>query len=219
MKDGREQRHALDTGTFRDRRQGERLLRDYASQLIETRYRAGEIRATTADTQAGLWKVHIGPTFGAVKLNAITTPMVREWVAEVTARVSQVTAAKAYRCLSTILTTAIADGLIGSNPCTIRGAGVEKSPERPTATRDQAYALADVVAPHRRALVLKAAWCGLRLGECAGLQRSDVDALHGTVSVTKQVQRSKRQGGFYEAEPKTAGGSASIRCLVHSVTK
>ena len=66
-----------------------------------------------------------------------------------------------------------------------------------------------------------AAWCGLRLGECAGLQRSDVDALHGTVSVTKQVQRSKRQGGFYEAEPKTAAGRRVVtmpRPLVDEMT-
>jgi hypothetical protein len=45
-----------------------------------------------------------------------------------------VTVAKAYRLLRTILNAAVEDGLLVRNPCTIKGAGVERSPERPIAT-------------------------------------------------------------------------------------
>ena len=45
--------------------------------------------------------------------------------------VSNVTAAKAYRLLRAVFNTALDDGLIRRNPCRIKGAGNEHSPERP----------------------------------------------------------------------------------------
>ena len=45
-------------------------------------------------------------------------------------QVSPVTVAKAYRLLKAIFNTAVDDGLLRRNPCRIKGAGQEKSPER-----------------------------------------------------------------------------------------
>jgi len=81
------------------------------------------------------------------------------------AGVTPVTAAKAYRLLKSILATAVDDGLIRRNPCRIKGASVEKSPERPVLTIGQVYALADAIGPRYRALILLACFCGLRWGE------------------------------------------------------
>ena len=206
----REQRHALDTGVFRDRRKGNATLGSYVPALIERRYEAGEIRASTADLQAILWNKHTAPMLGAVTLNALTTPMVREWHAKVRADVSAITAAKAYRLLRMALGIAVEDGLISVNPCTIKRAGQEKSPERPIATRDQVYELADAVPAHRRALVLMGAWGGLRVSECAGLRRRDVDLMHATVTVAQQLKWSKREGGYYEDAPKTEAGRRTV---------
>ena len=64
------------------------------------------------------------------------------------------TAAKAYRLLKAIFNTAVDDGPIRRNPCRIKGAGQEKSPERPVLTVPQVYALADAVPDRYRALVL-----------------------------------------------------------------
>ena len=58
-----------------------------------------------------------------------------------------VTVAKSYRLLRSLLATAVEDGLIANNPCVIKGAGVEHSPERPVATIHQVFALADAVDP------------------------------------------------------------------------
>ena len=54
----------------------------------------------------------------------------RSWNA-VLARKYPVTSAKAYRLLSGMLTTAVADELIGRNPCVVKGAAQERSRERP----------------------------------------------------------------------------------------
>jgi integrase len=78
------------------------------------------------------------------------------------AGVTPVTAAKAYRLLKSIMATAVDDGLIRRNPCQIKGTSVEKSPERPVLTIGQVYALADAIGPRYRALILLACFCGLR---------------------------------------------------------
>ena len=48
-------------------------------------------------------------------------------------------------------------------------------------TSAEVATLADAIAPRYRALVLVGAYGGLRIGELAGLRRSRVDLLRGTV--------------------------------------
>lgn len=55
---------------------------------------------------------------------------------------SPLQAAKAYRLLRVILNTAVEDERITHNPCKLRGAGVERSPERPFVDADLVLALA-----------------------------------------------------------------------------
>lgn len=52
------------------------------------------------------------------------------------------TVAKAYRLLRAVLNTATDDEVIVRNPCRIKGAGVEATPERPVITLAQVLALA-----------------------------------------------------------------------------
>ena len=82
------------------------------------------------------------------------------------------TVAKAYRLLRTICETALSDELIARNPCNIRGAAVEHSPERPVLSVAEVEALAATIEERYRALVLLGAWCGLRLGEALALDPS-----------------------------------------------
>ena len=95
------------------------------------------------------------------------------------------TAAGAYRLLSAICRTAVEDEVIVRSPCRVKGGGAEKASERPTATVEE-LALAVESAPERwRLALLLASWCQLRRGEILGLQRRDVDLLHGTISVER----------------------------------
>ena len=117
--------------------------------------------------------------------------------------------AKCYRLLRTILNTAVEDGLIVANPCTIKGAGVEPADERPLPTLKQVSALATEVKPQYRALVLLAAFGGLRRGELLGLERRDIDLLHRTVTV--RVQRTEDDGGHHlVGAPKTDAGRRTL---------
>jgi integrase len=124
-------------------------------------------------------------------------------------RPGRTTVAKCYRLLRTILGTAVEDELIVKNPCVIKGAGVERSPERPVATIEQVYALAETIEPRYRALVLLATFTGLRLGELQALTRRRLDLLHGTVDIVEQMLHLA-DGTLLLGPPKSEAGRRTV---------
>jgi integrase len=121
------------------------------------------------------------------------------------AGVSAVTVAKAYRLLKAVFNTAVDDELIRRNPCRIKGAGQEKSAERPVLMVTQVYALVAATDERYRVLVLLAAFTSLRWGELAALRRSDIDAQARTVRVTRQLNE-RDGGGLTFGPPKSEAG-------------
>jgi integrase len=107
--------------------------------------------------------------------------------------VSGTMVAKAYRLLRAVLNTAVEDELIRRNPCRIKGAGQEVAAERPVATVEEVYALADRMPTHLRMLVLLAAFTSLRYGELVALRRDDVKMRTGTLTVRSTLV--ERQDG------------------------
>jgi integrase len=95
------------------------------------------------------------------------------------------------------MNTAVEDGLIRRNPCRIKGAGSEDSPERPVLTVAQVYALADAIGPRYRALILLATFASLRWAELAALTPQDIDLAACTVRVTRQINYPPGGGHFF----------------------
>src|SRR5687768_2605760 len=93
-----------------------------------------------------------------------------------------------YRLPHAICATALEDGLIPGNPYVIKGASTERPAERPVATIEQVFALANAIEPRYRAMVLLATLCGLRVGELRALRQRNLDLLHRTVAVVEQYQ-------------------------------
>ena len=97
-------------------------------------------------------------------------------------------AVKAYALLRAILNTAVReDEIIRQNPCRIKGYDLYHTPERPTATIAEVYALANAMPARFSALVVVAALSGLRWGELVALRRRDIDLDAGTVRVTRKL--------------------------------
>jgi integrase len=76
------------------------------------------------------------------------------------------------------------------------------------ATVDQVAAIANRVPSRYRALVLVAAFGGLRWGELAGLRRKRVDLERGTVTVAEQLLEVN--GNLSVGPPKSAAGRRTI---------
>lgn len=124
------------------------------------------LRPRTIRLYKYLLRAHIAPHFESVTIAGVSLARVRRWYKTLLdSGVSAVTAAKAYRLLRAILNTALDDGLIRSNPCRVKGAGSEDSPERPVLAVAQIYALAEAIGNRYRAFGLLATFASLRWAE------------------------------------------------------
>jgi integrase len=119
---------------------------------------------------------------------AITPASVRTWRQElIKAGVDASTVAKAYPLLRAVLNTATDDELIARNPCRIKGAGVEATPERPVITLAQVLALAAAMPPRYRVVVLVAVFASMRWGELMGLRHADLDLETASVNIERSA--------------------------------
>jgi integrase len=183
-------------GVWVDPAGGRLLFGPYANAWLDQRH---ELRPRTVELYRSLLKRDLLPTFAQVPLAEITTAAVRAWHAGI-ARDRPTTAAKAYRLLRSIR----------------RAHGLEPLRDqrgRPGARPRAARALHRGGASHRRAaggryraLVLTAAFSGLRSGELAALERHHVDLVHRTISAERQAQTVVGRGRVL-GPPKSAAGA------------
>jgi integrase len=177
-------------------------LSQYATTWFETR---APLAPRTRDTYEGLLRLHILPYLGDRPLAQISVSVVRTWHSELVRSKSQNLAAKAYRLLSAVMQTALEDGFIVKSPCAIRGAGIERSAERPIATIDQVFALADAIGSRYRLAILLACFAGLRKGEILALKPDRFDLREQTVTIREQLQE-RADGTLLASHPKTGAG-------------
>lgn len=161
-----------------------------------------------------LLDAHILPTFEDVPLAGIEPEHVDRWYATLTPG-KPTTRAHAYSLLRTILGSAVDRRLITqANPARIRGAGnVERAREIRPATLDELEIIAAHVPQRHKLLVLLAAWCALRFGELAALQRSDLDTKNGVIRVRRGVVRTK--SGQRVKTPKTRSSIRDVNIPPH----
>ncbi|MEU7425037.1 tyrosine-type recombinase/integrase [Streptomyces sp. NPDC040750] len=193
-------------GDWHDPDAGKVAFGSYAASWIKER----ELTTTTRQLYGSLLRNHLEPAFGGVNVAEISPPLVRRWRADkLAAGIGPTTVAKAYALLRAIMGTAVADQMIRRNPCTIKGASVVHTPERPTATVQEVYDVADAIQPRYRVLVLMAGFLGLRWGEAIGLHRRDIDLDQGAVRVRRAV--AELFNGQREIKaPKSAAGKRTV---------
>ena len=168
------------------------------------------LRPRTRELYESELRLHILPALGDVAIGDLTVATVRSWRSAMLRAGSPgpSTVAKCYRLLRAILNTAVEDELITRNPCVLKGAGVERVPERPVVTIAEVYELADAIQPRYRAMVLLAAFGGFRLGELQALTRARVNLLHNEIEVVEQLHELK--GGLLTGPPKSDAGIRKV---------
>lgn len=162
------------------------------------------LAAKTVSDYDSLLRTWILPTFGDTTLVRITAMDIREWVANMESRgLSPRRTRKALMLLKQILSTAVDDRRIRSNPAAnVKGPKVQHR-ERPYLQPHEVREVADEVQERHRALILVMGVAGLRFGEAAALQRGDIDILRGTIRVSKSVSESHHVGQGCTIEIKT----------------
>jgi len=207
----RDQLMARDRGTWIDPNAGKVTLADWCTEWQRT---IVHLRPSSRRIYADNLRLHVLPTLGSVTLGKITPSAVRSLMAELSARptaqgrtLSAASVHQVYRTLNTVLVAAVENELIGRNPMAgVRAPKVEIVPMR-VITSDEVMTLADEVGTGYRALVLVAAFCGLRAGELAGLRWHRVNLLHRRIEVVEQYDSAT--GTFVAPKSKS-----SIRTVV-----
>ncbi len=198
----------LERGTWIDPDAGKVTFADYATRWLAER---PELRPRTRELYEGQLRLHINPVLCDLELAQITPSRIRTWRAEMIAagKPGASTTAKCYRLVHAVFATAVEDSAVLRNPCAVKGASAEKPVERPVATIEQVFELADAIEPQFRAAVLLATFCGLRLGEIRALRVRHVDLLHRTVRVIEQYQELV-DGTLVLGPPKTDAGVRTV---------
>jgi len=182
---------------------------EYAADWIEERL---GLRPKTVQLYRFLLAHYLVSAFGRVAVADIREAQVRRWRKNLLdAGVTAVTAAKAYRLLRAVMNTAADDGLIRRNPCRLRGAGQERSPERPVLSLRQVLTLADAIDARYRApdpaRGLRQPSVG-RAGRASPLRHRRGGAHGARLSATGRVAR--RRIRLHAAQ---VGGRAADRCV------
>ncbi len=146
-----------------------------------------DVRPATVNNYEKSIRLYIKPTLGPLKMKDLTIGRVESFgVGMVKGGLQATTARLVLTHLRTMLTTAVRDGLIPSNPCTLA-----RKP-RGEAKKIEPYPMSDLVRIIAHAhtysaggiLALLAA-CGCRVGEAMGLDVTDFDPATGLLSITK----------------------------------
>jgi integrase len=181
----------------------------YAEAWLEQR----ELKPRTRALYRRLLDRFILPAFGEVSLRDITPQVVRTWHSGLdSSRPTQ--RAHTYSLLRSILSTAVTDEILASNPCRVRGAGSAKRVRsiEPATLGELEVLLESIPAPYR-SLVLIGAWCGLRFGEVSELRRKDVDLKAKTIHVKRGVVRVGKE--VTVGKPKNIAGVRDIAVPPH----
>jgi integrase len=169
------------------------------------------VRQRTYERYESIVRVHLIPSIGRVKLNALTPAHVRGLYREkLDAGHAPRSVLHIHRTLSKALKQAVMDGLIPRN------AAVPVKPPRPRREEirplngEQVCTLFEATRGDRlEALYIVAVTTGLRRGELQGLKWEDVDLEAGTLQVRRTLSEPK--GGYVFEAPKNGKGR-SVRC-------
>ncbi len=190
----------------------------FAEWVQQWQATATQLRPSTVATYDYLLRRFLMPAFAEVPLGRLDVLAVRGWLASLhrDGEVTPTTIAKAYRLLRRILAVAVEAGYLPRNPCTVKGAGVERTREMRHVSVPELLRLAGLVPDRYRTMVLLAGFGGLRWGELVGLRRRHVELADATVTVAGQV--TEVGGRFIAGPPKTSAGLRTVPLPVVGMT-
>jgi integrase len=172
------------------------------------------VRQRTFERYESIVRVHIKPTFGRVKVKALTPNHVRALYREkLDSGLSPRTVNYIHTTLHKALSQALSDGLVPRNAAAVKAPRPARPEIRPLSP-DQArelIATAHEAGDRFEALYVLALHCGLREGELLGLRWDDVDLTDTTATLQVRRTLSETRTGHKFEKPKNGKGR-SVKC-------
>jgi integrase len=209
---------AKDSGLLRRDRWSDRPLRDYATQWLASL--RDSVKPTTMTWYRWDVENRIIPELGAIPLKDISVLVVAHFVEDLLAAgVGRSAVARATRCLSAMLSEAVANEQIEDNPAlrlSRKQRPKYRAPDAKTLTLEQLNSLLAQISSRYAAAVVIAAMTGLRQGEILGLKWADVDLENKKLRVERSIVQIGKQ--IYEMDPKTESSRRTIALPQRVVT-
>jgi integrase len=167
-----------------------KTLGEYAAEWLEMR----TLKPRTKIGYKSSLENHIKPKLGNVPLSALNAETVRRWHSGLGAE-HKTRNAHAYGLLHAVCATAVTDGLLTSNPCSIPRAMNAPTKRQPVVLDvDDIAKLATAIQPDRlKAFVLVLAWIGVRFGEAIELRRKDIAPDCSVITVSRGATHRQKQ--------------------------
>jgi integrase len=151
------------------------------AEWLDTWWQTIDVGDNTLAQYRSLTKNHLHPRWGAVPLTEISPAQIAVWVKDLHTTHQPSTASAIRKLLGLILSDAVEEGLLTTNPVRKRARGRARSPharqEKVWADEHEVRAIASRVlqlaSPNQALLVITAAYTGMRWGELAGLRREN----------------------------------------------
>jgi integrase len=178
----REIEHSKQAGTYLDPNLGKMTFQEFFDHFLAT---SADLRPSTVARYRTHGRLYLLPALGPMPLNAIETGFLKTFATELRDRVGQATMEATYRLLRRVLNVAVEEGRIGRNPAIGVRAPRARRREPRFLTAQEVSAIANEVPARYRALIYLLAYGGLRIGEAAALQVTNVDLLRGRVLISE----------------------------------
>lgn len=193
-------------GHYADPRLGRTRLADWLAEWQPTRTNIG---APTQIRDEASIRNHVIPELGDLPIGQLQPVHISQWVAALADKgLAPATTRKAYQLLAAALASAVDNGLIPISPCRKVKLPALVTPEMRTLAPDEIDNLADAIDDQYRAMVLAAAYTGLRFGELCALRTDRLDFLRKTVRVEESLSEVK--GEFVFKAPKSGASRRTV---------
>lgn len=167
------------------------------------------LREATRRNQLSVVRIWISPELGHHELGAVTEDHVRSLFAKMhSAGQSPASIQKVRAVLSKAFTTAIRRGALVRNPVSAVAAPRGARRQLRVLAPEEVDKLAGVIEPRYRALVILAAYSGLRTGELGALRLENIDFLNRRIRVVEAISGKGRSVEVHD--PKTDAGRRTV---------
>lgn len=195
-------------GRYADPRLGRTRLVDWLAEWQPTRT---NISAVTRIRDEASIRNHVIPKLGEVPIGQLQPVHISQWVASLSDKgLAPASARKAYQLVAAVLTSAVDNGLIPISPCRKVTLPKLETSEMRILEPDEVAALAEKIDGQYRAMVLAAAYTGLRFGELCALRPERVDFLRRTLRVEESLSEVRGQFVFKAPKSKASRRTVSV---------